>query len=96
MKIPKTIKVGNLTYKVEYIKDGFEESDFYGRSWTKPQIIKLNPNLKKEHTEETFFHEILHLILDGGAYKEESGNEKLVHHLSASFYQVLRDNNLLK
>jgi predicted SprT family Zn-dependent metalloprotease len=96
MKIPKTLKIGNLTYKIEYIEDKFEEPDFYGRGWMKEQRIKLNPNLKQELLEQTFIHEIMHQILDAGSYDEESKNEKLVETLTNGIYQVFKENNLLK
>jgi Zn-dependent peptidase ImmA (M78 family) len=96
MIIPATIKIGNLVYKIEKIEDKFEESDFYGRSWTKVQKIKLNPNISKEHCEQTLFHEIIHIILDSGHYRDESSNEKIVSYLAQNLYQVLKDNKFLK
>lgn len=96
MKIPKKLKIGNCKFSILAIKDKFEEVDFYGRSWTKTNQIKLNINLPKDRLEETFFHEISHIVLDQAGYADESGNEKFVKCLAAGFYQVLKDNNLLK
>ncbi len=96
MTLPPKIKIGNLIYDIEYIEDKFEEVDFYGRGWRKPQKIKINPNLSKELTEETFFHELLHQILDAGHYTDESNNEKLISCLAQNLYQILKDNELLK
>ena len=52
MKIPKTIKIGNLTYKVGSLK-GKDKVTFFGRSSIAEQWINLRPGLLRELREET-------------------------------------------
>lgn len=45
--------------------------------------------------EETFIHELIHVILNDGDYFKESDDEKLVSCLANGLTQVLKENNLL-
>lgn len=95
MKIPEKIKIGNLTYKINDLTEDTED-DFFGRSYSFQQWIKLSPRLSQECKEETLFHEIIHLLLEQGGHKEASRDEKIVNLLANGLYQVLKDNQLLK
>lgn len=95
MKIPKKIKIGNLIYRIEDLSEA-DEDDYFGRSYCFKQYIKLSKQLTQECKEETLFHELVHLILEQGGFKEESKDEKLTTTIGNGFYQVLKDNKLLK
>ena len=92
----KKIKIGNLVYEVENMEDSFEQDDYLGRTWPSKQVIRINPNISKELTEQTLLHEIIHCILDQGGYNQENQDEKLVNYISSSIYQVLKENNLFE
>ena len=94
MKIPKSIKIGNMSYTV--IESDFDDSKQMGSSDTVTQIIKLKPSLSREKKEETLIHEIVHTILDLSEFDVESENEKLVTCIANGIYQVFKENGLLK
>jgi len=95
MKIPKQLKIRGLTYTVEEMKDKFENNDFYGRSWTREQKIKVSSDIKQDRKELCFFHELFHVILDESGFTEVSKNEQIIECLSHDLYQILNDSNLL-
>ena len=95
MKIPKTIKIGNLIYKVRS-QTAEGNDDYYGGSNEKYQWIELNFKLGEDKLLETFLHEIIHQILEQKKFTNETGDEKLVSTLASGLYQVLKDNNLLE
>lgn len=78
MKIPETIKIGNIIYtvKVKKLKKTF------GLHKPMKQQIILNEKMSEEMTRNTFFHEVVHaLFFQLGAYQER-GNEILVQSLA--------------
>ena len=78
MIIPKTIKVGNIVYKIvlKKLKTEFGTHDAFR------QKIIIGNDLTKEMTRNTFIHELVHAMLfQIGAYKE-SRDEILVQSLA--------------
>ena len=97
MKIPKTLKIGNLTYKVEFMSAELSDAKaVFGDSSVLDQRIRIGNGSSKEKQEDTFVHEIVHSVLTQAGYFEESKNEVMVKALANGLYQVLRDNDLLK
>ena len=96
MKIPKKLKIGNVTYTISQLLED-QKDDYYGTGSFKYQWIKIDfKQLSKDHIGETFLHEIIHQILDQHKFVDESRDEKLVSTLASGLYQVLKDNSLLK
>ena len=95
MIIPKKIKIGNLTYIIK-ISNKREEQDVMGSTYIKTQDIIISRNIKREKQEETFFHEIIHAILEDMRERELGDNEKFVHGMARILYQSLKDSNLLR
>ena len=96
MKIPSKLKIGNEIYTISQLIED-QKDDYYGNSSHKYQWIKIDfRQLSEDHTGETFFHEVIHQILDHAKFTEETNNEKLVSVLANGIYQVLKDNKLLK
>lgn len=103
MKIPKTIKIGGIDYKVLYPKNKKEMKgkigDYYSdgkvdieKQWIK---FKFNKGAGKEYKEMVFFHELTHLLF----YYTGTGdwdNEREVHSFASTLYQALKDNQLIK
>ncbi len=78
MKIPETIKIGNITYEVKIKK---LKKTFGLHKPMKQQII-LNEKMSEEMTRNTFFHELVHaLFFQVGAVNERQ-NEVLVQSLA--------------
>lgn len=99
MRIPKKIKLLGYIFKIKIVKD-LEGGKF---SWSKKQIEIGNKFLEKE---EAFLHEIFEAIMVkrlNRYYTNEDGAEFIFifNHtqfcrLMTDFYQVLKDNKLLK
>ena len=99
MKIPKTIKYLGYTFKVKIVK-GLEGGKF---SWMKKEIEIGDKFLERE---ETFLHELFEAVMVKRLvryYTNEDGAEFMFifNHtqfcrLMADFWQILKDNNLLK
>lgn len=91
MKIPKKIKIGNITYDVKF--DNFEdEPDALGFHdiTTKGGVIKLNKTLKGEILENVFFHELCHGILYqiGGDHDNELLVQSMANMVQQTFEQL--------
>lgn len=96
MIIPKKIKIGIYIYKIvsNYV---FDNENDWGETDFNKHIIRLSKNLSKQAAEATLFHEIRHIIamLYGGVtdmVDDEEQNERM----SQGWYQVLKENNMLK
>ena len=93
MKIPKKLKIGNLIYDVGELVDS--EASHFGKSSQKEQWLRISKNLKSDDARiNTFFHEIIHQILDQAHFYKESEDEKMIDCIANGFYQVLKDNKL--
>lgn len=92
MKIPKKIKIGGRTYEVvlKSEKDGNTHQGSASSWFLKIWIEKEQP---QEAIEETLIHEIVELIK---ANNNLEMSHQTVSTLANGFYQVLKDNNLLK
>jgi len=94
-KLPQKIKIGNLIFPIKHLEES--ERTHYGKSSVADQRIWMSTKFASDDKRnETFLHEITHVILDIGGYEKESEDEKFVNHISQTFYQVLKDNKLLK
>ena len=85
MKIPKKLKIGAHTYKIQIVKD----LDKCGSTDRMKETISLADWLPKSQLEATLIHEILHAI------NNEMDHERL-DSLAEQLYQVFSDNKLLK
>lgn len=95
MKIPKTIRIDSIFYRVEkedkLIADGKEA---FGTINYKKKIIKLNTDISEEQEiKQTLWHEIIHGIIHERNFDfEKTPEETIVDELSKGIYQVLLDN----
>lgn len=100
MRIPKTLKVGGIKYKVE--KHRVLDKDtgkFSAIAKHRQAVIKLGLTFEGEaydiqKIEESFMHELIHCV--DSVYNNQSLNEDTVDRLSQGLYQVLKDNHLLR
>jgi uncharacterized protein YaaW (UPF0174 family) len=85
MKIPKTLKIGGVVYKIELVR----MDNLCGEYDATTGTIRINPDMPQDLQEETLIHEALHGI-------NNELDEREIEFLSQALYQMLKDNNLLK
>jgi len=92
MKLPKTIKIGGVDWKLNWgipeagAEDKFGETRFGGSE------IWINPGQSPNMIPSTLLHELIHaVLLNAGAKTTENG----VRALEIGIGQVLRDNKWL-
>lgn len=83
MQIPKTVKVGGLTYRVEVV-DKMDDDTAVAKTYFQDLTIKIG-KAEPGFMQQVFLHELLHVI--NGEMKET-----LVEFLAMSLYQVVKDN----
>lgn len=92
MKIPKRLKIGGHIFEVDDSKELSENTD--ADSDTKNLLIRIDKNLPQTQKESELIHEIFHMI--NVTLDDSEIGHALLDSLSEQFYQVLKDNNLLK
>lgn len=90
MKIPKTVKIGGHTIKVEIkkLRGGID-----GESDTSTNTISIEEGLPPSQRGATFIHEALHMM--NATWSEYREGHIFLESLSQQIYQFLADNNLL-
>ena len=86
MKIPKTIKVGSITYKVEFI-DAQELDDNNGDCNQGNCIIRINKDAPQEMQEKVFWHEVTHAW-------NITWEEETVENIAQMITTLISDNDL--
>lgn len=98
MKIPKSIKVGGMTYQVKQNHKFLENSDLMGQAVHCENIIRLsgktqsNTNYAKDKMDSCFIHEVLHAI--DNVYNNSNLDEPTIERFSQGIYQVFTDNKI--
>jgi len=87
-----TINILGIPYTVKRVP--YIDRNLYraGEINFETQEIKLLDTLKEETAGITFFHELIHGILTGLNYLNETDDEKLVQGLAIGLYQALGNN----
>jgi len=95
MQIPESVKVGPYTYAVVYEEQIRAEDDrrLKGQADHMALTIRLVAGMAREHTEETFLHELLHCI---ECVYEMRLKEREIGLFSVGLLAALRDNGLLR
>lgn len=93
MKIPKSVKIGGVTFKVieaEEWSGNDGETDgqiFYDKK--RGNVIYIDSTMTQEAKEATLIHEALHAM-------NATMSHEFLDSLSNQMYQFLKDNRLLK
>lgn len=93
MKLPKKLSVGALDYNVELV-DSLRYGEEYGHWDGTTCTIKIAKTaggepLSDKRMEQTFFHELIHAVLDSIGEDELNENERFIDAFSNVFYQAL-------
>jgi len=91
MEIPKKIKIGGIIYRIDQSE---ELADADGICRSRDSVIKICKTIPQDTKEMVLFHE----ILEAGCSPlgETETGHSLLDMISKLFYQVLKDNDLLK
>mgnify|MGYP007083424427 CR=1 FL=1 len=109
MTLPKLLKIGNRSIKVEI---GSMDANLMGTYNPRDLVISLNQDLTKVQTIETFWHELIHAIndynrvtveIEAEIAREDTDptesafnlEERMTENFAKVFLQVVQDNNLL-
>lgn len=93
MKIPDKIKIGAHLFDVEQSSENETGYDKSGSKFGWRAKIRIQKDMVQSKKEATLFHEILHEIDYQHALELD---ERMVSTISESFYELLKDNDLLK
>lgn len=85
MEIPESVSVLGLRYEVRLAD--LEDED--GACSPSRQLIQLRDGMGAEKAAQTFYHELLHALLDQLGYSELYGDEHLVQGLAIGLHQAL-------
>ena len=91
MKIPKKFKILGYTIKVKYKKDLCALNDVYGFAEYRKNTIRLQKVMgiyTKNQIEATFYHEVVHFILNAMGEDELKSNEKFVGLFADMLHQI--------
>lgn len=90
MNIPKTIKVGGVTYTVDYVDHLLmDTTEVFGICDIRESTIHLLSSLRPQQMEITFIHELIHAILN---HCDLDQDEHAVEILAQALYMVIEDN----
>ena len=87
MKLPSTIKIGGVTYKVIIANEWFNHDEADGETFNdlrNGNTIYIRETLSQEAKEITLIHEILHCC-------NSTVNHEFLDSLAEQIYQVFKD-----
>ena len=87
--IPKSFQIMGHTIKVKITEDLPENAD--GCWKTRAQEIHILPvgrNMTASNQEETFWHEVMHVIFEVLSYNEHYEDEALIDRIGQCLYQI--------
>ncbi len=97
MKIPTKVKIGAHEYSVRFEDVDGDSDARFGHAYPRKLQIYIDERAAKSQQEETFFHEVLHAIVDQvKCISDDKDEERIVQALGHGIYQMLKENNLLK
>lgn len=84
MRIPASIVIRGRTYAVRIVR---MKKDTAGEAKQKDRVIRIQRGMDRDLQEETFLHEILHLV-------DWRMKEKQVNKIARDLYKVITENKL--
>lgn len=92
MTIPESLKIGAHTIQVKLEK--LDSEDIDGDYDSRKGLIRIDADMPQTLQESTLIHEIFHAL--NATLGDGPVGHALLDSLSEQFYQVLKDNDLLK
>ena len=93
MQIPRKVKIASHFYKVtiEPMMNAWHNS--LGVSWISQNEIKIDSEIPQDQKEETFLHEVFHILIDPiHEQLPKEVKESLVKLLGRTFYSFVKEN----
>ena len=92
MKRPKSIKVLNLDYRVEWCDDDWrEQTESHGQHSYAKQTIRIQRTTPQVEAD-TFLHEVMHAIADAMSLSDGATEEEFVSRSATGLAAVFKDN----
>ena len=95
MNIPKTVKIGGITYDVKVLPEfpPDDKSDGHLRFSEQEIIVLRDDKHKQEYVEAVFIHELIHGITTHAQFKFPKGEEeRYIECVSLGLYALIKDN----
>ncbi|MDY3083568.1 MAG: hypothetical protein SOR54_09820 [Clostridioides difficile] len=93
MNIPKTIKVGGISYKIiECDCPSEEDCAVEGQIFYQKQEIRIKNNVGKEYKEKVFLHEVIHALFEHACIEQD---EIIIERLSSVLHEFIKDNSII-
>lgn len=90
MQIPKSIKVGGITYQVKESERLSLGENYNAEIDYQKAVIEIQKSLEKQVAQRSFLHEVIHAIYSELGYSEH--DEKQIDELAGAFFQLIVDN----
>jgi predicted SprT family Zn-dependent metalloprotease len=89
--IPRTVKLMGRTFKVTLVPNLKDEDGemLWGDSLADAGYIRLNPAAQQDVLEQTFFHELTHVILEMAGKEKLSADEAFVDLMASLWHQAM-------
>ena len=91
MNIPKTIRIGAITYTVEFCAPDEMDNNF-GLVLYSTNEIKLSTTLRGAGIDAVFWHEVFHVVLEQSGHAKLKNNEGLMDALGYGFAAFMKAN----
>lgn len=99
MRIPKKFKIAGMTWTVKYDTAVTHDEGNFGSTHYASQTIYLDPTISKQKQEQTFLHELMHVVFwHFGLTRlfDDKQEEIIVNAASNGLYHVLLDNKIME
>lgn len=86
--IPKKFNIFGETYTVKQLVK-IDKDNSWGEHDPVKNTIKILKSLNEQQKEQTFYHEVLHVILYNLGYEELDNDEIFIDRISKALHQIL-------
>jgi len=94
--IPKHVVIGGMTYQVESVPTlaGEDGRMLFGQCVNSQNLIQIHGGIAPDAQEHTFFHELLHAIVNVYELKNDT-EELVVTRFATVLYDTLKRNGII-
>lgn len=87
--VPKSFTIFGEKHKVSFVKK-IDKEDSLGEWNPNKNTIKIKKGLQEDMKEQTFYHELVHCILQHLSYEELTANEVFVDRFGKVLHQAIK------